>query len=124
MRTKLIPIEVINTHHLKGRKVGEYIGRGSPLGNPYSHLEGTTALYKVASREEAIEKYRIWLEDQIYVKENQEIINELERLADLALREGKLLLRCFCAPSPCHGDVIKEYLEKIIERFYKEELRG
>lgn len=120
MRTRQITIEVINSHHLKGRKEGEYIGRGSPLGNPYSHQEGTTALYKVASREEAIEKYRIWLEDQI-VKENQEIINELERLTDLALYEGKLLLRCFCAPAPCHGDVIKDTIEGLIERFLKRE---
>lgn len=121
MGTKQITIKVINTHHLKGKKEGEYIGRGSPLGNPYSHQEGTTALYKVATREEAIEKYRIWLEDQIFIKENQEIINELERLTDLALYEGKLLLRCFCAPAPCHGDVIKEYLEEAIERFLKRE---
>lgn len=120
MKSQTIEIKVLNTHHLKDKLVGEYIGRGSPLGNPYSHQEGTTALYKVATREEAIEKYRIWLKDQIY-EENQEIINELERLTDLALYEGKLLLRCFCAPAPCHGDVIKDTIEGLIERFLKRE---
>lgn len=126
MQAKEIPtikIEVINTHHLKNKKVGEYIGRGSPLGNPYSHLENTTATFKVATREEAIENYRIWLREQIK-KPNFKVIEELDRLAYKAISEGSLKLRCFCAPSPCHGDVIKEYLEKVIERFYKEELRG
>jgi len=123
MRTKEIQIEIINTHHLKNKKVGEYIGRGSPLGNPYSHLENTTALYKVATREEAIEKYRIWLREQIK-KPNFKVIEELDRLLYKAISEGNLKLRCFCAPAPCHGDVIKEYLEKAIERFYHEELRG
>lgn len=125
MRTKEIPIEIeiINTHHLKNKKVGEYIGRGSPLGNPYSHLEGTTALYKVATREEAIEQYRIWLQKQIE-QPNFKVIEELDRLAYKAISEGSLKLRCYCAPAPCHGDVIKEFLEKAIERFYREELRG
>lgn len=123
MRTKEIPIEIINTHHLKNKKVGEYIGRGSPLGNPYSHLEGTTALYKVATREEAIKQYRIWLQKQIE-QPNFKVIEELDRLAYKAISEGSLKLRCYCAPAPCHGDVIKEFLEKAIERFYREELRG
>lgn len=122
MRTKQITVEVINTHHLKGKKEGEYIGRGSPLGNPYSHQEGTTALYKVATREEAIEKYRIWLHEQIE-KHNFKVIEELDRLTYKAISEGSLKLRCYCKPLDCHGDVIKEYLEGAIERFYKEELR-
>ena len=32
-----------------------YIGRGSPWGNPYSHLENSAAEWKVGSREEAIQ---------------------------------------------------------------------
>lgn len=36
-----------------------YIGRGSKWGNQYSHKEGTKALYKVATRAEAIQKYRL-----------------------------------------------------------------
>lgn len=120
MRTKLISIEIINTHHLGRKKVGEYIGEGSLLGNPYSHQEGTPALYKVASREETIEKYRIWLRKQLE-KPNLQIVEELDRLTYKALSEGNLKLRCYCASSPCHGDVIKEYLEEAIERFLKRE---
>lgn len=99
-------ITVVNKYHTDE---GEYIGRPSPLGNPYSHMAGTTAQFKVASREVAVAKYRPWLYDQIY-EQNWAVINELNRLLDLA-RKGDLKLRCFCSPKACHGDVIKEFLE-------------
>jgi len=70
-----------------------YIGRPSPFGNPFS-------IGKDGSREEVIEKYRQWLQDQ-------------PRLIKIMKRElkGKDLV-CFCAPKPCHGDVIKEVVEE------------
>lgn len=37
-----------------------YIGRPSKWGNPFSHKAGTLAQYRVASREEAIARYREW----------------------------------------------------------------
>ena len=43
-----MPIYVHNKRKYKGR--GEYIGRPSPLGNPYSHLnKGTLAKYQTAT---------------------------------------------------------------------------
>lgn len=59
-------------------KYDVYIGRNSEYGdpkwgNPYSHLEGTLAKYKVSSRKEAIEKY----EDYI---RNSELINDIMEL--------------------------------------------
>jgi len=39
---------------------------------------------------------------------------ELIRLAELS-KEGDLTLICWCTPLPCHGDVIKDALEKIAE---------
>ena len=70
-----------------------YVGRPSPFGNPFS-------IGKDGSREEVIEKYRQWLQDQ-------------PRLIKIMKRElkGKDLV-CFCAPKPCHGDVIKEVVEE------------
>ncbi|MFA5347055.1 MAG: DUF4326 domain-containing protein [Methanoregula sp.] len=70
-----------------------YIGRPSPFGNPFS-------IGKDGSREEVIEKYRQWLQDQ-------------PRLVKIMKRElkGKDLV-CFCSPKPCHGDVIKEVVEE------------
>lgn len=37
------------------------VDRGSSYGNPYSHVEGTKAQYKVKDRAEAIAKYKQWL---------------------------------------------------------------
>lgn len=74
-----------------------YIGRGSIWGNPYSHLDGTKALYKVPTREESIEMYRshLWSE----IKSNR------IKVEDLIALDGKTL-GCFCKPKSCHGDII------------------
>jgi len=42
------------------------------------------------------------------------ICAELTRLLSLA-RSGDLVLACWCAPKPCHGDVVKAWLEKALE---------
>jgi hypothetical protein len=74
-----------------------YIGRGSKWGNDFSHREGTKALVLVRTREEAIARYRIDLWRKIKAGEIT-----LDDLADL---HGKRL-GCYCAPLPCHGDVL------------------
>lgn len=104
-------IKVINIHHKKEEK-GEYIGRPSVLGNPYSHLEKTKAKFKTKSREEAIDKYKEWITEQI--ETNQSVRDELNRLYLIAKR-GELVLKCFCSPLPCHGDVIKSLIEEKIK---------
>lgn len=69
-----------------------YIGRGSKWGNPFKiGVSGT--------REEVIEKYRKLL----YAK----IENGKVPLKDLAALHGKDLV-CYCAPKPCHGDVLEK----------------
>lgn len=68
-----------------------YIGRGSPWGNPFSHMTGTKAQWVVSSREEAIERFK----------------NEVLPLLDVTPLRGKDLV-CFCAPKSCHGDVLME----------------
>lgn len=100
-----LTIKVVNKHH---KTPGEYIGRGSPLGNPYVVDPNATD-----PREEAIAKYRLWLIEQI-MNQNSTIIAELERLAEILLAEKTLNIQCFCAPKACHGDVIKEVLIKAI----------
>ena len=77
-----------------------YIGRGqgSIWGNPYSHKEGTLAEFKVSSRKEAIEKY------EKYLLSRQDLLDKLPEL------KGKVL-GCWCAPSSCHGDVLKKYVD-------------
>lgn len=98
---------------------GEYIGRGgmqhftpSPLANPYrigSIRNGATL-----KRGDSIPLYQTWLREQIDAK-NPAIISELTRLATLA-KQGPVTLVCHCAPDPCHGDVVKETIERALAR--------
>ena len=85
---------------------GEYIGRPSPLGNPFpaGPVHGT--------RDEVIAKYRAWLTDIWNSGGLNPQMTELFRLADLALA-GDVTLVCWCAPKACHGDVVKEFIELI-----------
>lgn len=72
-----------------------YVGRPTRWGNPFSHLEGTTAQYRVATREEAVEKYRE------YLLSNSKLLKSLPEL------KGKDLV-CWCAPASCHGEILLE----------------
>lgn len=102
---KVPTITVVNKHH---NHTGEYIGRGSPLGNKWTHLDSKhTDVIKVTNREEAVAEYRKWLNQEIE-KCTPVACDELNRLVDIAHRTGELKLQCFCAPKACHGDVIKE----------------
>lgn len=104
-------IFVFNKRHYDDE--GEYIGRPSVLGNPYSHLSNTIAKYKVNSREEAIEKYDIWLTSELV--KNNAVSEEFNRLVKRYKEEGCLILVCHCAPYACHGDVIRDKIRNQIE---------
>lgn len=106
-------ITVIN-HYQLCHEPHEYIGRGSPLGNPFTHRTSPSKAQKiVATREEAIERYREYLWKKIQSGDSA-IVDELNRLANIAIDTGVLNLRCYCAPKACHGDVIKEVIEEAI----------
>jgi hypothetical protein len=80
--------------HCKKEKYDVYIGRPGPWGNPYSHLPGALADFKVATRAEAIAAYEAW-------------IRARPILVARAQRELKgKILGCWCAPKPCHGEVL------------------
>ena len=68
-----------------------YIGRPSRWGNPFK-------LGPDLTRDEMIARYRM------YIAEHPELVDQL------AAREPKMLA-CWCAPLPCHGDVLAELLE-------------
>lgn len=107
------PIIIVNKHHGKS---GEYIGRGSPLGNPF-------VIGKDGSREQVIAKYRVWLNEQI-MRKNPVVLEELNRLGNKAIDEKGLALQCFCYPKPCHGEVIKEKLVKAMYNYFVENPKG
>ena len=85
----------------------EYIGRGSPLGNPFIiEVDGT--------RNKVIEKYYPYLQYE-YLKK-QTIYHFLNSLVDRIIAGENIALECFCSPKPCHGHVIKRALESLIVR--------
>ena len=105
-------IQVVNRHKYSGD--GVYIGRGSPLGNPYTHYKTPTkAQFVVSSRREAIEKFEDWLENQ---PEDSSARKELNRLTDLYANAGSLVLICSCAPLECHGHVISRMIMENVNR--------
>lgn len=88
-----------------------YIGRGSPLGNPYSHMPGVPELgFGCKDRKEAIMKYHIWIQEKI-TKGDPDILEALSTIREMS-KKGVVYLVCYCSPLPCHGLIIKELLEK------------
>jgi hypothetical protein len=88
--------------HCKKEPYDVYIGRPSKWGNPFSHLEGTRAQFKVSTRQEAIDAYRKWITEG----------NGRHLLKDLHELEGKTL-GCWCKPQACHGDILSELVVRI-----------
>lgn len=82
-----------------------YIGRPSPLGNPF-------ILGRDGGRAEVIARYRTWLQEQLAVGPGNPVHTALQRLLAAAERRP-LRLVCWCAPLPCHGDVIAELLREL-----------
>ena len=78
-----------------------YVSRPSVLGNPY-------ALGRDGSREQVIAQYRRWLWAQLQAPGSAQE-RELRRLLAQA-RSGELELLCWCAPLPCHAEVVRSAL--------------
>lgn len=74
--------------HCKRDPYDIYIGRPSKWGNPFTIGQDGT-------REEVIQKYIDWLENQ------PDLLNDIDEL------RGKTL-GCWCSPNACHGDVLAE----------------
>jgi hypothetical protein len=91
--------------HCKKRRYDVYIGRPSPWGNPFSHKKDTLAEFRVSSRTEAIRRYEEWLLAQPNMV--LRVKNELK---------GKIL-GCWCAPLPCHGEVLARIADEEAQDF-------
>jgi Domain of unknown function (DUF4326) len=83
---------------------GFYVGRPSPLGNPFT-MQGE------AERAAVIRDYEDWLAEQL-LDPSSTVSREIHRLAELA-RKQDLCLVCWCAPLPCHANIIKRTIEAI-----------
>lgn len=85
----------------------EYIGRGSPLGNPYKISE-------TCSREEACSLYESWLAEKLE-SQNPLVVREIKRLSGILFERGELTLGCYCYPKQCHGESIRRQILKMLE---------
>jgi Domain of unknown function (DUF4326) len=75
--------------HVKRAAYDVYIGRPSPFGNPF-------VIGRDGDRAAVIARYRAWLLAQ------PALVERVRReLADK-------VLGCWCAPLPCHGDVLAD----------------
>jgi hypothetical protein len=71
---------------------GVYVGRPSPLGNPF-------ILKKESDRSHILEQYRKYLWEKIQARD-ETILQALSSLKD----DDTLI--CWCHPKPCHAEII------------------
>lgn len=104
-------INIVNKHKVRqSPKVNDvYIGRGSPLGNPWpiSHTE---------DRDTVCDKYAEYI-----LVPTLAMQHALEHIQRVALTHGSVNLVCFCAPARCHGESIKK---AVLALPIKEEPKG
>lgn len=76
-----------------------YVGRPSVYGNMWSHKPSQVYhVIRAETREQAIEEYRKW----IYADAQRELREQVKREL-----HGKDLC-CWCAPEPCHAEILLE----------------
>lgn len=99
----------VNVVHCKKYKGGDdhYVGRPTPLGNPFTVKEHGHGV--------CIEMYKNWLNLQ-YSTNNQVVIRELMTLARVLRDTGTITLSCWCAPNPCHADVIGKAITNLVNK--------
>lgn len=116
-------IEVVRVHNAIMHTEATYIGRGTPLGNPWTHIRGqgkTIAKYVVPTKDEALEKFKARM-DRVLLGDESILSGEdkgfryalfalYRDVCDATKRMRKYYLVCHCAPSKCHGDFIREWL--------------
>jgi len=94
---------------------GEYVGRPSPLGNPFQ-------IDPDNSRRVVIARYRAWLTAQL--TRNIIIKAEFDHLLAILKQTGAITLICWCAPLPCHADVIADLLTKACFNDHQQEQKS
>lgn len=108
-------IYVYNSHdedHTNGEGCNFYIGRPSPLSNPFTHNGVRTSLATLSfkTRDEAIEAYKKYF-DKMYGSD-EEFTKAFDEIYEHYKNGEDIYLQCFCKPKPCHGDYIAEQLQR------------
>jgi len=93
-------INVRNKSNWKGK--GFYVGRPSPLSNPF-------IITDTQSRDFCIKSYSHMIKNSI-LNSDFNIISALSNLYSYLIKYGELNLICYCSPKPCHAEIIKKIL--------------
>jgi hypothetical protein len=113
-----VEITILNKNPKKGeQKLSDplpgvtrvYVGRPSPLGNPY-------VIGRDGDRAAVVAKYRRWLRANLDTREVRLALHDLLASA----RKGPLELVCWCAPEACHADVIASCLRWLDDTYQQE----
>lgn len=107
-------IRVVNAAPLSPRHGYIYIGRGTGfpgmeragLGNPWGKDTGH-------ARRAAIGAYEAHLQTQLSDPGSHEY-RTIKRLRERHAAGENLVLVCWCAPAPCHGDVIAQAIRGVL----------
>ena len=103
-------IVIKNKRNYKGP--GVYVGRPSPLGNPFTHIASSSkADVVVESREEAVSRYEDWLREKL---NNDTLVRKaFATLVQFYIDFGELTLICWCVPKhKCHAEVLAKMIEE------------
>lgn len=99
-------VNLKNAPSIKRDHDAVYIGRGSPFGNPFSHISDSKfPVIRVPTREQAIASYRTW------INSDTELIGWTKPTHEQIMTLYGKALGCYCLPYPCHGEVLIDYIE-------------
>ena len=100
-----------------------YVGRSkkvsSPLGNPFTHNGKRTSLAKLSfpTAKQAIEAYELFF-DKMYGT-NKDFTDAFDEIYNYYKTGKDVYLGCWCAPEPCHAEIIAKKLQ---QKLIKEKL--
>lgn len=106
-----------------------YIGRGSCLGNEWSHLPNSQAKHKVANVNQAVVAHRHWFLGMLADYKNpeyREIMVYIRKMYDEMMAGKDIAVVCYClikhGDEPlqghgCHGEIISELLEVLRDHY-------
>ncbi|MFS1428590.1 DUF4326 domain-containing protein [Vibrio splendidus] len=100
----MIKIANKKTHEPKNGWIDVYIGRGSPLGNPYP-------ITPTDSRRKVCKKYEKYFNERVVIL-GDPVREEVKRIFRLVMAGENINLICYCFPLQCHGETLLDFLTR------------
>lgn len=108
-------ITVVNKYKHSPTEHDYYIGRGSPLGNKFTHLASVYPdVQRVATRDLACDLHAESFTKEL-VTHKEKLVMFLAMAYAVLQLDHEINLVCFCSPQRCHGQHIKEMLIQFVE---------